>query len=102
MTRSVSNDEFTFVGGEVAVGDIDGDTLFAFGFQTVEQEGIIDITSGVSYPFAVAFECIELIFIQLFAVEKKTTYQGRLSRRRPIRPSIAATGLFFRPGREIP
>jgi hypothetical protein len=34
----VGDDEGALVGGEIAIGDIDGDALFALGLQTVEQQ----------------------------------------------------------------
>jgi hypothetical protein len=34
----IGNDEGTLVGGEIAIGDVDGDALFAFRLQAVEQQ----------------------------------------------------------------
>jgi hypothetical protein len=38
MTRRVGDDEGAPVGGKIAVGDIDGDALLAFGLKAVEQQ----------------------------------------------------------------
>ena len=47
MARGVGNDEGPPVGGEVAMGDIDGDPLFAFGCQPIgEKREIEAITLG--------------------------------------------------------
>ena len=38
MARRVGDDEFALVGGEGAIGDIDGDALFALSRQAVNQK----------------------------------------------------------------
>ena len=58
VSRSIGDDEFTVVGREVTVSYVDGDTLFAFGLQTVQQEGIVDVLAGVTHTFAVTFQGI--------------------------------------------
>ncbi len=46
MPRGVGDDEFAFVGGEVAIGNIDGDALLAFTLQTINQQRQIKFTIG--------------------------------------------------------
>ena len=72
VSRSIGDDEFSPVGREIAIGDIDGDALFAFGLQTVAQQRVIDVVAGVAAAFAVPLESVELIFVEFFTVEKQT------------------------------
>jgi hypothetical protein len=39
MAGGVGDDEFPLGRGEVAVGDVDGDALFAFGLESVGEQG---------------------------------------------------------------
>ena len=43
----VGDDELALVGGEVAVGDVDGDALLALGLEAVGEQGEIDLPSPV-------------------------------------------------------
>ena len=43
MARGVSDDEFPFRGREITVSDVDGNSLFAFGFQSVGEQGEVDV-----------------------------------------------------------
>ena len=43
VARGVGDDELALVGGEEAVGDIDGDALFALGGKAVDQQREIDV-----------------------------------------------------------
>ena len=63
MSRSVGDDELTVIGWEVAVGYINGDALFAFRFQAIQQERIVNVLAGISYSFAVAFQRVQLVFV---------------------------------------
>jgi hypothetical protein len=42
VARGVGDDELALGGGEVAVGDIDGDALLALGLQAVDQQRQVD------------------------------------------------------------
>ena len=79
MPRSIGNNELTVIGTEITISDIDCNTLCAFGLQTIEQQGIINMFSGISHTFAVAFQRIQLVFIQLFTVKQQTTNQRRFT-----------------------
>ena len=48
MPRRVGNDEFPPCGGEIAVGDVDGNALFAFRDQTVGQQREVECLA--SFP----------------------------------------------------
>ena len=63
VSRSVGNDELTVIRTEIAVGHIDGDPLFAFGFQPVQQQSVVDMVAGIPHALAVAFEGIQLVFV---------------------------------------
>ncbi len=41
--RRVGDDELALVGGEVAVGNVDGDALLALGGEAVDQEREVDV-----------------------------------------------------------
>ena len=53
--------------------------MFTFGFQSVEQQGIVDVFTGVTHTLAVAFQGIKLVFIQFLTVEQQTSDEGGLS-----------------------
>ena len=46
VAGGVRDDEFAAGGGEVAVGDVDGDALLAFGAEAVGEEGEIENAGG--------------------------------------------------------
>src|SRR5699024_3335703 len=48
VSGAVGEDERATVGGEVPVGDVDGDALFAFGPQTVGEQSEVGLTSQES------------------------------------------------------
>ena len=41
VPRGICEDDAALVSGEISVGDVDGDALFAFGAQTVDKQGKI-------------------------------------------------------------
>ena len=43
VARSIGDDEFALWRSEVAIGDIDGDALFALGLETISQQGEVDV-----------------------------------------------------------
>ena len=49
MPWGVSDDEFAFWGAEIAVGHINGDALFAFGFQSIGQTGQIQSAACAAF-----------------------------------------------------
>jgi hypothetical protein len=46
VARGVGDDELALGGGEVAVGDIDGDALLTLGLQAVDQQRQVDVVAG--------------------------------------------------------
>ena len=59
MAGGIGDDELATRGGEVAVGDVDGDALFAFGAQAVSEVGQVDLAA--TGDVGGAFERLELI-----------------------------------------
>ena len=51
----IGDDEFALLGGKVAVGDVDGDSLFALGGESVDQQRKIDIRPCVPIRLLSAF-----------------------------------------------
>ena len=75
MPGGVGDDEFAFRGGEVAVGDVDGDALFAFGCQAVGQAGEV----GRLAVLRRLVEFGELVGQQGFAVVEQAADEGGFS-----------------------
>ena len=61
VARRVGDDERALFGGEIAIGDVDGDALFAFGLEPVDQQRIIDILAGGAEFFRVARRVRQLV-----------------------------------------
>ncbi len=61
MAGGVGDDELAPGGREEAVGDVDGDALFALGLQAVEQQGEVDVAALGADLFRVALERRELV-----------------------------------------
>ena len=56
MAGRVGDDEFAFLGGKEAVGDVDGDALLALRLQPVDQQREIDILAGGAELFGILFQ----------------------------------------------
>ena len=76
VSRRVGNDEFPVVGREIAVGHVDGNALFALGFQSIEQQGIVDVFAGIADALAVALQGIQLVFVDFLAVVQQPPDEG--------------------------
>ena len=75
MARRVGDDEFPSRRGEVAVGHINGDALFAFGAQAVGEIGEIDLAAAGDVGGA--FQRLDLILHQrLRIVEQPADERG--------------------------
>jgi hypothetical protein len=79
VTRRVGNDERAPVGGEIAVGDIDGDALFALGLQTVEQQREVRKAELVLLAGGLAPERGRLVFLDRLGVPQQPPDQRRLA-----------------------
>ncbi len=77
VARRVGDDELALVGGEVAIGDIDGDALLALGRQPVDQQREIEIAALGAELFRIALECRELVVEQqLGFIEQPADQRG--------------------------
>ena len=77
VAGAVGDNELALVGREIAVRDVDGDSLFAFGFQTVRQKGWIEILSGRAVYLGILGDLFQLIFVDHMGVIKQSTDQRR-------------------------
>ena len=77
VAGGVGDDEFAAGGGEVAVGDVDGDALFAFGAEAVGEEGEVDVVGAALGGGAL--EGFELVFEDVFGVVEEAADEGALA-----------------------
>ncbi len=75
----VGDDEAAAVGGEEAIGDIDGDALLALGDEAIDEKGEVDLLAGRAEAARIRLESCELILEQALGVEQKAADQGRLA-----------------------
>src|SRR5215813_13231531 len=77
MARGIGDDEFAARSAEVAVGDINGNSLFALRTKAIREQGKID---GLAGPVDAALLYRgELVFINRLAVVEKPANQRRLA-----------------------
>ena len=76
MSWGVCDDEFSFWCSEVAVGDVDGDSLFSFCSESVGEEGKVEFFSSL---VAEAFKVFELVLEDGFAVVEESSDEGAFS-----------------------
>jgi hypothetical protein len=74
MAGGVGNDELARLGGEVAVGHVDGDALLALGLQAVGQQRQVDGPAG-----GAALQRVELVGEDGLAVEQQAADQRALA-----------------------
>ena len=79
MARRIGDDEFALVGGEEAVGDIDGDALLALGGQAVEKQREVEFAVGGTEPFRVRRERGELIVVEQLRFVQQAADQRALA-----------------------
>ncbi len=76
VSGAVGQDERALVGGEVPVGDVDRDALFAFGAQAVGEQGEVEVTAaGLGDRLHVR----DLVGEDRLAVVQQPAHQGRLA-----------------------
>ena len=75
----VGDDELACLGGEEAVGDVDGDALFALRLQPVDEEGEVDVVADGAVPAAVAGERRQLVLKDQLGIVEQPTDQRRLA-----------------------
>jgi hypothetical protein len=79
MAGAVGEDERAAVGGEVAVGDVDGDALFAFGSQTVGEQGEVELPAEEAAFGAGGGHGLELVCQDRFRIVEQSAHQSGLS-----------------------
>src|SRR5207249_7013868 len=77
VAGSVGNDEFTARCGEITIGHVNGNALFALGAETIGEIGKINLASAGNVRGAL--QCLELILHQAFGVIKETANQRGLA-----------------------
>ncbi len=79
VARAIGDDELAPVGGEEAIGDIDGDALLALGGEPVDQQRVIELLPLRADPLAVALEAGELVLEDHLAVVEQPPDQRRFA-----------------------
>ena len=79
VPRRVGDDEGAFRGREIPVGDIDRDALLALGFQSIDQQGEIDIVADRAVLLRIAFERRELVVEDRVLLVEQPADQRRLA-----------------------
>ena len=77
MARCIGKNELALVGGEVTVGDVNGDALFTLGAQAVGQQGKIKI--AIVARLRCAMDGVQLVFIDALRVVEEPADQGGLA-----------------------
>ena len=76
VPRGVSDDKFALLGGEIAIGHVDGDALLALGLQAIHQQRQVQFFALGAVALAVVVQRRELIFIDLAGIVQQTANQG--------------------------
>ena len=79
MPRGIGDDEATFGRREEAVGNVDGDALFALGLQSVNQQGEIQPLTLSAKFSGVRPQSFQLILKNQFGVIEQAADQRRLA-----------------------
>ena len=79
MAGRVGDDELALVGGEEAVGDVDGDALFALGRQAVDQQRKVDVLALGADALAVGLERRQLVLEDHLRVVQQPADERRLA-----------------------
>ncbi len=75
----VGDDEGARFGGEIAIGDVDRDALFAFGLEAVDEERKVDRIFGRAELFRILFERRKLVVEDELLLVEKPPDQRRLA-----------------------
>ena len=67
MARCVGDDEAAVIRAEIAIGDVDGDALFPFGHEAIQEERIVDGAAAAA-DFAFQFQGFLLVGIKQFGI----------------------------------
>ena len=75
MARGVGDNELALVGGEIPVGNINGDALLALRLQAVHQQGQVQLLAGGAHPGTVGFQAGHVILIDHLGVMEQAADQ---------------------------
>ena len=79
MPRRIGDDELALLGREEAIGDIDGDALFALRSKAIDQQRKVDLVALRPMLCAVAFQRGQLVFEDHLRVVEQPPDQGRFA-----------------------
>ena len=79
VSGRVGDDERTPRRGEIAVGDVDGDALFALGLEAVDEQREIDLLPDRAVLLRITFERGELILEDQLLLVEQAADQRRLA-----------------------
>ena len=75
----VGDDERALLGGEIAIGDVDGDALLALGLEPVDQQREVDVGAGGAVLARVLLQRGELIVEDQLLLVEQAADQRRLA-----------------------
>ena len=101
MARRVGDDEFALVGGEEAIGDVDGDALLPLGLQPVHQQREIDILAGGAEFLGILFQRRQRVLEQQLGVVEQPPDQGGFAVIDAAAGEKAQQGFLFLRGEEL-
>ena len=78
MARGVGHDKAAVVGGEVAVGHINGDALLPLCHQAVQKQRVVNGTAGAAH-LGIQFQRLFLIGVQQLCIVEDVTDQRRFA-----------------------
>ena len=81
MPGAIGDDELAPLGGEEAIGDIDGDALLALGGEAIDQQRKIDLGALRADPAAVAFQGVELVRAYSNPASRRMSLQLEINKR---------------------
>ena len=79
VARRIGDDEGAIAGREIAIGDIDGDALFALGRKPVDEKSEIQIAPRRAELLRILFERLHLVVEDRIGLVEKAPDQGRLA-----------------------
>ena len=79
MAGRIGDDELALLGGEEAIGDVDGDALFALGGEAIDQQGEVDLAALRADALAIGLQRFELILEDHLRIIEQSPDQGGLA-----------------------
>ena len=79
VAGGIGDDEAAVLGGEIAIGDVDGDALLALGGEPVDDQGIVDLLAGGAEAFRIGGERGELVLEEELGIVQQAADERRLA-----------------------